>query len=99
MEQYLYFLHPTRENFVQTITEEEHAIIDEHFAYLQEMLAEGKLFIAGRTLTDSPVGICIYSAESLDQAQQIAQNDPAVVKGVFHAEVHPYNIALMKGQV
>ena len=98
MEQFLYFLRPARENFIQTITEEESAIIGEHFAYLQGLLAEGKLIIAGRTQTDAPVGICIYYADSLEQAQQIAENDPAVAKGVFHADVHPYSVALMKGQ-
>ena len=98
MEQFLTFLRPTRENFIQTFTEEESEIVGEHFAYLQGLLAEGKLIVAGRTQTDAPVGICIYYADSLEQAQQIAQNDPAVVKGVFHADVHPYSVALMKGQ-
>jgi uncharacterized protein len=98
MEQFLCFLRPTRENFIQTSTQEESAIVGEHFAYLQELLAEGKLILAGRTQTDAPVGISIFCADSLEQAHQIAQIDPAVVKGVFHAEVHPFSVALMKGQ-
>ena len=98
MEQFLCFLRPSREDFIRTATEEEGAIVGEHFAYLQELLAAGQLILAGRTQTDAPVGISIFYAESLEQAQELVNNDPAVVKGVFLADVHPYQVALIKGQ-
>ena len=79
MEQFLCFLRPAREDFIHTATEEEGAIVGEHFAYLQELLAAGQLILAGRTQSDARFGFSFFLAESLLHSNDMAKNDPAVV--------------------
>lgn len=97
MQQYLYRIQPTRPGMLAAgPTEQESRIVDEHFAYLQRLTAEGIVLMAGRTLSDdeSTFGIVIFVAESEAAAAEIVRNDPAVRHGVMRAELFPYRIAL-----
>jgi len=78
-------------------TPEEDAIVDEHFEYLKDLLAQGVLILAGRTLNSDPAGfgIVIFKAGSLPEAFRIMGKDPAVKKGVMVAKLFPYRVALM----
>lgn len=67
--------------------------IDEHFNYLKELLAKGKLTMAGR-FSEVLVGLVMIEATSRDEAVEIMRNDPAVKTGIFHAELYPWRIAL-----
>ena len=79
-----------------TWTDRENAVVDEHFTYLQQLLAWGKLILAGRTLDslDKTFGIAIFRASSQEEAQKIMENDPAVRKGLMTAELFPYRVAV-----
>ena len=56
----------------------------EHLGHLRKMGESGKLLVAG-PLSDQPDeglrGICIYRAQSLSQARQLAEADPMVRAG------------------
>jgi uncharacterized protein YciI len=77
-------------------TDREAAIVGEHFKYLQQLLAEGTLLMAGRTLNadDRTFGIVVFAAGSEAEASAIVGGDPAVKHGVMHAELFPYRVAL-----
>ena len=94
---YLYKIQPTRLAMVTEPTAEEAQIVSEHFHYLKDLTEKGVTILVGRTLnTDSSTfGNAIFKAASEAQAQAIMDNDPAVQKGVMHAELYPYRIALM----
>lgn len=79
-------------------TAREEKIVDRHFTKLQELLEEGKLVLAGKTLDldEKTFGIDILEVESEDEAVMIMKNDPAVTEGIMKAELFPYKIALMK---
>ena len=79
-------------------TEREEKIVDRHFAKLQELLNEGKLVLAGKTLgiDEKTFGIVILEVESEEEALNIMKNDPAVLEGIMNAELFPYKIALIK---
>jgi hypothetical protein len=54
MAEWIYFIHAPRENFADTMTDEEEAVWSEHFERLNRLLAEGVLGVrwrlgAGRT--------------------------------------------------
>ncbi|MEZ0327346.1 MAG: YciI family protein [Fimbriimonas sp.] len=98
MPEYIYFVHPPRSTFPGDGTEEEFAIVREHFAYLQDKLARGELILAGRTQDMPPTGLAIFEAEDDVAARRFFENDPAVVKGVFKGEVRPYSVALLRGR-
>ena len=63
------------------------AVLPEHLAYQKEMEAGGKLFLAG-PLSDATgeqmqgSGLIIYRAKSMDEADDLAKNDPMHAKGV-----------------
>jgi len=67
--------------------------VSEHFKYLQQLLKEGKLTMAGR-FSEVLIGLVMLEAKSREEALDIMKNDPAVKAGIFHAELYPWTIAL-----
>jgi uncharacterized protein len=82
-------------------TEREVSIIGEHFEYLQKLVGEGIVFMAGRTanIGERTFGIVIFDAASETAATELMQNDPAVKLGVMNAELFPYRIALWSPKI
>lgn len=76
-------------------TQEETQLVGQHFAYLKQALADGRLILAGRTGTAPFLGIAIFEAEDEAAALRFTQADPAVKGGVFVATVQPFSVALM----
>ena len=68
-------------------------IVTEHFQYLQNLLAEGILVMAGR-FSEVLIGLVVINCENRDRALKIMNNDPAIKAGVFHGELYPWRIAL-----
>jgi uncharacterized protein len=97
--EFLYLLEPARREMPEQPTDEERAVVREHFDHLTRMLEDGRLILAGRTLTaGSILGMVVFEAESEDAAKETMANDPAVAKGVMRATLHPYRVALARGR-
>ena len=61
-----------------------------HLANLEPLNRQGRVFLAG-PFTDLAGSLIIIEADSLEEATQIAQQDPYTVHGVFERiEVHPF---------
>jgi uncharacterized protein YciI len=59
----------------------------QHLGYFAKMRAAGYMMAAGPADGDEPVaGICIYRANSVDEARILAEDDPAVRAGRFTVE-------------
>ncbi len=67
--------------------------VSEHFKYLQSLLKDGVLTMAGR-FSEVLIGLVMIEAKSKEDAFNIMRNDPAVISGIFHAELYPWRIAL-----
>ena len=88
-QSYVIMLRPANDYGIEG-TEE---IVSEHFKYLQSLLKDGILLMAGR-FSEVLIGLSMIEAESREAALEIMRNDPAVKKGIFHAELYPWRIAL-----
>lgn len=96
-KEYVYKLHPVRPDLTQNMTPEEEAIIGRHFSYLQNLLKNMRLIMAG-PCEDAAFGLVIFTAETEEEARMTMENDPAVKEGVMTADLHPFHISLMQGR-
>jgi uncharacterized protein YciI len=98
MSEWIYFLHPPREDFAATMTEEEQAVWAVHFQRLQQLLADGVLILAGPTLGTVNTGIAVFEAPDEAAAQQIMAEDPVLVGGFARGELRPFRASLLRGR-
>ena len=98
MPEWIYFIHAPRENFGETMTEEEHEVWGVHFQRLQRMLADGSLILAGPTLGPVNTGICVFEAPDEEAATQIMNEDPAISSGIATGELRPFRASLLRGR-
>jgi uncharacterized protein YciI len=92
---FIYVLRLVGDTRPESLSALEVEIVEEHFEYLKRSLSRGVVFLAGRCLDDE-FGIVIFKADSMEQAGEFVESDPAVKKGVMTAELHPFRIALVK---
>src|SRR5258708_2113029 len=97
MQEFLYRTQLVRGDMLRTgPTESEKAIVAEHFAYLQDLTAQGVMIFVGRTLNadENAMGLAVFRAESEDAASRIMNADPAMKKGVMTAKLYPFKVVL-----
>jgi uncharacterized protein YciI len=93
MPEFLYLIHPFREGFYADPTPDENAVMDAHYAFLQQGIASGSVLLAGPCL-DETFGLVILRAENEDAARAFMYNDPSIKQNVMAAELHPMRISL-----
>jgi uncharacterized protein YciI len=100
MASWLYFIHPPRENFIETITPEEAAMMSgEHSAYLTRLFDEGVLILAGPTWGQPQNdGIAIIDAEDQAAAEAIMNADPAIASGQMTGELRQMRVSFLRGR-
>jgi uncharacterized protein YciI len=98
MAEWIYFLHPPRDDFAATMTDEERTAFAAHAAWLGRMLADGVLILAGPTLGKVNTGIGIFEAPDEETAQAIVADDPVARGGFARAELRPYQLGFLRGR-
>jgi uncharacterized protein YciI len=98
MPDWIYFIHPPRDNFAATMTPAEVTVWGEHFERLKRLLAAGTLILAGPTLGPVNTGIAIFEASDEAAATSIMQDDPIVQGGYARAELRPFRTSLLRGR-
>lgn len=98
MADWIYFIHPPRDDFAETMTEEEEAVWAVHFERYQRLLAEGTLVLAGPTLGSVNTGIFIFEAPDEEAARQIMEDDPVISGGYARGELRPFRVSIMRGR-
>jgi uncharacterized protein YciI len=96
--EWLYFIHPPREDFAATMTEDERRVWGVHFERLQRLLADGVLILAGPTLGQVNTGIAVVEAEDEAAARRLMDEDPAIASGIATGELRPFSTALLRGR-
>jgi uncharacterized protein YciI len=98
VSEWIYFIHPPRDNFAATMTDEERAVWGVHFERLKRLLDEGTLIMAGPTLGEHNTGIAIFEAPDEEVARRIMDEDPVLAGGFARSELRPFNVSLLRGR-
>ena len=61
----------------------------EHGAYIHNLFKQGKAIEGGPFLDDTG-GMAIFIANDLEHAKELVKQDPAIIKGVFTADIRPW---------
>lgn len=95
-KEFIYVLKPVERLLREGFTELDNKIIKEHFEYLQNLLIEEKLVIAGKTdgFNSNTFGIVILKTFSEEEAKELMINDPVVKEKIMEGSLYPYKIAL-----
>lgn len=73
-------------------------LLPRHLAYLREQSEAGRYKVAGPVLNESEfAGLLLISAETLEAATVLAENDPGVRAGRLAVEVHPVLLPSLDG--
>lgn len=68
-------------SIMETVDKEKDSeLLEEHIAYLNDYIANGKIFAKGPFL-DHTGGLVILRVGSLEEAKEIVENDPAIKNG------------------
>jgi uncharacterized protein YciI len=69
-----------------------------HLAKMEPLDQVGRVVLAG-PLTDKTGSLIVIEADSLEEAQQFAREDPYTVHGIFErVEVHPFTQVFPKAK-
>ena len=98
LSEWIYFIHPPRENFAETMTDEEQAVWAMHFERLKRLLDEGTMILVGPTLGKINTGIAIFEAPDEEAARRIMEEDPAIEGGFARGELRPFRLSLLRGR-
>jgi uncharacterized protein YciI len=98
MPEWIYFIHPSRENFAVTMTDAEKAVWSEHAERLQRLLDEGVLILAGPTLGTINTGIAVIEAPDEETARRIMTEDPTIASGMARGELRPFVASFLRGR-
>jgi len=98
MRTWVYFLHPPRPRFAETMTAAEETVFAAHFAHLQRLLADGTLVLAGPALGEQNTGIAIIEAEDEQVARAVMESDPAIASGTVSGELREMRVSLLRGR-
>lgn len=61
----------------------------EHGAYMHDLYQQG-ILIEGGPFLDHSGGIALVKVENKERAERILEEDPALISGVFTAELRPW---------
>ncbi|OMF23228.1 3-hydroxyisobutyrate dehydrogenase [Paenibacillus sp. FSL H8-0548] len=66
---------------------------EQHLQFLASRREEGKLLANGR-FTDGAGGLVIYKGQSLEEVEGWVKEDPYIIEGARHYEIHEWDIVL-----
>jgi len=98
---FLYTLQPTRPAMLtEGATDEEKMMAGLHWAHSIELLKKGVIVFAGRTMITTPDSFAsvVIRAKTEDEARAVMSSDPAVLGGLFHAKLYPFQPMLIASQ-
>jgi len=85
---FLFRLLPPRADFAQTLTPSDQVVMQQHAAYWNELLDNGRVVVFGPVADPEGVwGLGVVRAASQEDVVLLGQNDPAITSGVAAFDV------------
>ena len=99
VRQFLLRIEPVRKDFtLQNMNDDERRITGEHFAYLKELVDQGKLTFAGQAFDPKGLwGIIVVNAPDQEAATTLLNGDPTMKSKIFRGEVIPFRTVFQRG--
>jgi uncharacterized protein YciI len=98
MATWIYFIHPPREDFAETMTDAEGEAWGRHWVRIQRLFVEGRVVLVGPTLGRVNTGICVFEAPDEVEATAFMNEDPAIAEGFARGELRPFQLSLLRGR-
>ena len=98
MAEWIYLIHPPRDDFAATMTDAEQDAWGRHWARIQRLFEEGIVILVGPTLGPVNTGICVFEAPDEPAARAIMEGDPTIAEGFARGELRPMRISLLRGR-
>jgi len=95
VSEWIYFIHPPRDDFAATMTERERDVFAAHFEYLKKLRDDGVLILAGPTLGRTNTGIAVFRATDEARARKVMEADPVFVNEVAAGELREFRVSLL----
>jgi len=96
--EWIYFIHPPREDFAATMTDAESEAWGRHWERAKRLFAEGNIVLMGPTLGRRNTGICVFEAPDEAAARAFMGADPAIAEGFAEGELRPFRVSLLRGR-
>jgi uncharacterized protein YciI len=98
MAEWIYLIHPPREDFADTMTEAESEAWDRHWARIKRLYDEGRIVLVGPTLGRHNTGICVFEAPDEAAALEVMNGDPTIAEGYATGELRAMRVSLLRGR-
>jgi uncharacterized protein YciI len=98
MAEWIYFIHPPRDDFAATMTEAEAEVWARHWTRIQRLFEEGTVVLVGPTLGKHNTGICVFEAPDEAAARAFMEADPTIAEGFAKGELRPFRVSLLRGR-
>jgi uncharacterized protein YciI len=98
MGEWVYFLHPPREDFAATMTDGERAAFRDHAEWLRSLLADGVLILAGPCLGPANTGILVFEAADEEAARRLVAEEPVSRDGHMRGDLRPFRVGVLRGR-
>jgi uncharacterized protein YciI len=98
MAHFVYRLIPPRPTFLGDMTQDEGAIMQEHFGYWEQLIKERQAVAYGPVMDPKGTyGIAVVEVEDEAAANRIAENDPAITSNAdFRFELYQMPDAIVR---
>jgi len=98
VETWIYFMHPPRGDFAETITEAESEAWGRHWARIKRLFDEGRIVFVGPTLGRVNTGLCVFEAPDEEAATAFMNEDPTIAEGFARGELRPIRVSMLRGR-
>ena len=98
MADWIYFIHPPREDFADTMTAGEEEVWGRHWQRIKRLYGEGVIVLVGPTFGRVNTGLCVFEAPDEASALEIMHGDPVIAGGFARGELRPMRVSLLRGR-